>query len=159
MTKKTGLELSREKTCLILFNSGENPKSLPQLEQDGQILNYKQSTKFLVVYITTKLNWRLHIENLIENARKKLNVLNIVSSQPWCQGTKTSIHLSISLVRSKLIYGQEVYFSAPITLLKKLQSIDSKAIKLEIGVPVHTNTIKTYSYTEQARYLYENNVN
>ena len=49
------------------------------------------------------------------------------------------------LVRSKLIYGQEVYFSAPITLLKKLQSIDSKAIKLAIGAPVHTNTIKTYT--------------
>ena len=42
-------------------------------------------------------------------------------------------------MRSKLIYGQEVYFSTPNTLLKKLQSIDSKAIKLAIGVPVHTN--------------------
>ena len=49
------------------------------------------------------------------------------------------------LVRSKLFYGQEVYFFAPVTLLKKLQCIDSKAIKLAIGVPVHTNTIKTYT--------------
>ena len=48
-------------------------------------------------------------------------------------------------MRSKLIYGQEVYFSAPNTLLKKLQSIDSKAIKLAIGVPVHTNTNKSYA--------------
>ena len=47
-------------------------------------------------------------------------------------------------MRLKLIYGQEVYFSAPNTLLKKLQSIDSKAIKLAIGVPVHTNTSKSY---------------
>ena len=42
-------------------------------------------------------------------------------------------------------YVQEVYFSAPNTLLKKLQSIDSKAIKLAIGVPVHTNTSKSYA--------------
>ena len=55
------------------------------------------------------------------------------------------LHLSISLVRSKLIYGQEVYFPAPNTLLKKLQSIDSKAIKLAIGVPVHINTSKSYA--------------
>ena len=48
-------------------------------------------------------------------------------------------------MRSKLIYGQEVYFSAPNTLLKKLQSIDGKAIKLAIGVPVHTNTSKSYA--------------
>ena len=46
-------------------------------------------------------------------------------------------------MRSKLIYGQGVYFSAPNTLLKKLQGIDSKAIKLAIGVPVHTN--KSYA--------------
>ena len=36
-------------------------------------------------------------------------------------------------------------FSAPNTLLKKLQSIDSKAIKLAIGVPVHTITSKSYT--------------
>ena len=48
-------------------------------------------------------------------------------------------------MKSKLIYSQEVYFSAPNTLLKKLQGIDSKAIKLAIGVPVHTNTSKSYA--------------
>ena len=92
--------------------------------------------------VITKLNWRLHIENFINKARKRLNFLKIVSTQFWSQDTKVLLHLSISLVRSKLIYGQEVYFSAPITLLKKLQS---KAIKLAISVPVHTNTSKFYA--------------
>ena len=68
--KDNGFELSQEKTCLMLFNNGENPKSLPQIELDGQLLNYEQNTKFLDVYITTKLNWRLHIENLINKTRK-----------------------------------------------------------------------------------------
>ena len=60
-------------------------------------------------------------------------------------------------MRSKLIYGQELYFSEPNALLNKLQSIDSKAIKLAIGVPVHTNTSKSYaeagmiSLTEQRK--------
>ena len=40
-----------------------------------QLLNYKKNTKFLGVYITTKLNWRLHVENLINKARKRLNFL------------------------------------------------------------------------------------
>ena len=124
------------------FNNGENPKSLPEIELDGQLLNYKQNTKFLGVYITTKLNWRLHIENVINKARKRLYVLKIVSTQSWCQDTKTLLHLSISLVRSKWIYGQEVYLSTPNTLLKKLQSIDSKAVKLATGVPMHANTSK-----------------
>ena len=97
------------------------------------------------MYLTTKLNWRLHIKELINKARKRLNFLKIVSTQSWCQDTKTLFHLSISLVRSKLIYGQEVYFSTSNTLLKKLQSIDGKAIKLAIGVPVHTNANKSYA--------------
>ena len=49
--KANGFELSREKTCLILFNKGENLKSLPQTELHGQLLNYKQNIKFLGVYI------------------------------------------------------------------------------------------------------------
>ena len=97
------------------------------------------------VYLTTKLNWRLHIENVINKARKRLNFLKIDSTQSWSQDTKTLLYLSISLVRLKLIYGQEVYFSAPNTLLNKLQKIDSKAIKLAIGVLVHTNTNKSYA--------------
>ena len=39
--KENGFEWSREKTCLMLFNNGENPKSLPQIELDGHLLNYK----------------------------------------------------------------------------------------------------------------------
>ena len=38
-----------------------------------------------------------------------------------------------------------MYVSAPNTILKKLQSIDSKAIKLVIDIPVLTNTIKSYA--------------
>ena len=50
---ENGLELSGKKTCLMLFHNGENPKRLPQLELYGQLLNYKQNTKFMEVYITT----------------------------------------------------------------------------------------------------------
>ena len=82
--KENGFELSREKTCLMLFNNGENLESLLQIELDGQLLNYKQNIKFLGMYLTTKLNWRLHIENLINlmnKARKRLNFLKIVNTQ------------------------------------------------------------------------------
>ena len=78
--KDNGFELRREKTCLMLFNNGETATSLPQIELDGQLLNCEQNTKFFGVYITTKLNWRLHTENLINKARKRLNFLNIVHS-------------------------------------------------------------------------------
>ena len=49
--KDNGFELPREKTCLMLFNNGENPKSLPQIELDGQLLNYKNKIQSFWVCI------------------------------------------------------------------------------------------------------------
>ena len=46
---ENSFELSWEKICLMLFNNGENQKNLPQLELDGQLLNYEQNTRFLGV--------------------------------------------------------------------------------------------------------------
>ena len=75
---------------------------------------------------------------------KSYNLIKIISSKSWGQDIKTLVHLAVALVRSKLTYGQEIYFSAPKTYLKKLQSLDSKAIKIALGVPVHTKTESTY---------------
>ena len=77
----------------MLFNNEENLKSFPQIEVVGQLLNYKQNTKFLGVYIITKLNWRLHIQNVFNKARKWLNVLKIVHSL----GVRTQKHCYIYL--------------------------------------------------------------
>jgi len=142
--EENGLELSGEKTCLLLFNNGHNPKSLPKLYIDGKILEYKQSVKFLGVHFTSKLKWKIHIEYLLNKARKRLNLLKVILSQPWSQNTDTLLHLSLSLIRSTLVYGQEVYFSASQTMLKKLTSLDCRAIKLAIGVPIHASTAKSY---------------
>jgi ribonuclease HI len=70
--------------------------------------------------------------------------MKVLSKQTWGQDPSVMIHLANSLVRSKLTYAQEIFFSAPRYLLKKLQSIDSKSLKLALGLPLHTSTMRTY---------------
>ena len=71
-------------------------------------------------------DWQIHTDTLCF-----LNFWifkKLVCPQSCCQDTKTSLHLSISLVRSKLIYGQEVYFSAPNTpkeTAKRIKTVQS----------------------------------
>ena len=72
----------------------------------------------------------------------------MISKQQWGMDTSSLIHLSNSLIRSRLTYGQEVFFSAPKQLLKKIQSIDCKGLKIALGVPSHTSCTKTYLETE-----------
>ena len=56
-------------------------------------------------------------------------------------------HLAIALVRSILTYGQEVYFSASKSLLKRIESLDTRALKIALGVPIHTSNKKVYNAT------------
>jgi len=57
----------------------------PQRELNGQLFNYKQNTKFWGVYLSTRLIWRLHTENLITKARKQLNFTHKIVQ--WCKYT------------------------------------------------------------------------
>ena len=142
---ENGFQLSHEKTHLMFFNNGQNPSFLPKLHLEGTLLEYKSHTKFLGVYFTAKHNWKYHIDYLIDKARKRYNFLKLISKQPWSQNQKTLLQLAIALVRSKLIYGQEVYYTAPKYLLNKLQSLDSKTIKMVLSLPICTNTLKCYT--------------
>ena len=141
---QNGLSLSSEKTNMVLFNPGSNPQKLPILNLLGDILEYKQNVKFLGVIFTSKMTWNLHFNYIITKAIKSINILKVISRLPWGRDTETLTHLATSIVRSKLTYGQEVYFSAPKYLLRKLESIDCKAYKLALGLPYHTSNIKSY---------------
>ena len=142
---RNGLLFSAEKTHMILFNAGTNPINLPLFKLENNVLQYKDTIKFLGLYITSKLSWSKHIEYILTKARKSLNFLKIVTKQKWGQDMTTLIHLATALVRSKLTYAQEAFFSAPKHLLQKLQSVDCKAYKIALGLPFHTSCLRTYN--------------
>ena len=65
-----GLTLSKEKTNMILFNNGDDPPVLPTFKLDGECIQYTRLVKFLGVYLTSKLNWKYHIEYILTKAKK-----------------------------------------------------------------------------------------
>ena len=91
-----------------------------------------------------KLTWNAYIDHLLTKTKKNLNITKTISRLPWGMDSKTLIHISTAIVRSRLTYGQEVYFNAPKYLLDKLQSLDCKAIKISLGVPVHASNKEVY---------------
>ena len=68
----------------------------------------------------------------------------MINGQHWGQDIQSLKHLSTALVRSKLCYAQEAFFSAPKYLLSKIQSIDCRAYEVALGVPSHTSTLGVY---------------
>ena len=139
-----GLTLSKEKTNMVLFNNGDDPSILPAFKLDGECIEYTHLVKFLGVFLTSKLTWNYHIEHILNKARKSLNFIKMINGQHWGRDVLALKHLSTALVRSKLCYAQEAFFSAPKYLLSKIQSVDCKAYKVALGVPCHTSTLGTY---------------
>ena len=56
----------------------------------------------------------------------------------------TLIHFTTSLVRSKLSYRQEVYCSASKCLVQNLQNLESKSVKLVLGIPLYPSIVSSY---------------
>ena len=77
-----------------------------------------------------------------------LNFLTNCMQTPLGSRYKCTYPSSSSFVRSKLTYGQEVSCSASKSVLKGLQSIDSKSVKLTLEIPVDASTVRSYSYRE-----------
>ena len=142
---ENGLALSPEKTHMMLFNSGDNPQIKPTFKLFGNALEYVNSVKFLGIFLTSKLSWNAHFDFMLTKARQSFNLLKMISKQSWAMDTQTLIHISRALIRSRLSYGQEIFFSAPKYLLQKIESIDCKGLKLALGVPMHASNKLTYS--------------
>ena len=139
-----GLSLAKEKTNMLLFNNGDDPINLPVFHLEGECIKYQRLVKFLGVFLTSKLSWNYHVEHILNKARKSLNLIKMISGQHFGQDVLALKHLSTALVRSKLCYAQEAFFSAPKYLLNKIQSVDCKAYKVALGVPCHASTLGTY---------------
>ena len=68
---------------MMLFTSGSNPDNMPEFKICGQSIEYKQTIKFLGVFLTSKLTWNVHLEHLLTKARKGINLLKLISKQSW----------------------------------------------------------------------------
>jgi hypothetical protein len=109
---QNGMELSGEKTYLMFFNNGQKPVNLPKLEINGIQLNYESKVKFLGVYFTPKLNWKVHIEYLITKARKRLIFFKISKCTTVESGFENTDSLSSITYSIKIeLWSRSLFFS------------------------------------------------
>ena len=137
-----GFTLSAEKTQLIHFKRNKELFTPTLKVGDTQLAPLPQA-KFLGVLFSENLNWAPHIHQLIRKASKALNLIKVVSNQSWGRDPKTLLHLAQALVRSRLQHGQECFFTG--TKLHSLTSIDTRSIKIALGLPVSCSNAAAYA--------------
>ena len=128
---KWGFRISIAKTKFILFHRGRN-KSL-KLLLDGHPLEKVQDVKFLGMVFDQSLSWNKHIEYINNRCQKRINILKLLTGSKWGTDKETMVLLYKNLIRSIIDYGSIVYQSACKTTLKKLDVIQSQALRLCCG--------------------------
>ena len=167
---KWGFKVSIAKTNVVLFHKGKFKKV--SIFLNGQRLKQEKSIKFLGMIFDHKLSWKDHVDYLVEKCQKRINVLKALTGSKWGADKETMVILYKTFIRSVIDYGSIIYCSASPSILKKLDVVQSQALRLccgalkctpvcalevECGIPplqcrrkllVHKTALK-YKYTDK----------
>ena len=69
------------------------------------------------------------------NASRALNVIKVLSAQPWANTPKILVNVVRALVRSRLSYGLEAMPHLSKTGLARLTAIEGRGLRLALGLP------------------------
>ena len=119
-TKEWGLKVNPEKSVMQYFTR-KTVNDLPNLYLDNSLIDYKISHMVLGMSLDSpKLSWKSHIQYLISECQRRLNILKIISSPVWGASLKILRLAYITYIRSKISYGSILYDSSKFPLIRKL---------------------------------------
>nr|XP_054599040.1 uncharacterized protein LOC129163898 [Nothobranchius furzeri]XP_054599041.1 uncharacterized protein LOC129163898 [Nothobranchius furzeri]XP_054599042.1 uncharacterized protein LOC129163898 [Nothobranchius furzeri] len=87
----------------------------------------------LGVIFDERLIWKENISNLVERCKNVINIMRCLRGNDWGASTKALKQVYIAMVRSVIDYGSIVYSSTSKTLLKKIEVIQSQALRICCG--------------------------
>ena len=133
---KWKLSLSKEKTeYTVITRKRKHVKPLDDLGLSirGEKIKYNKNPKSLGLIFDPKLTWCAHIDRLVEQCTKRLNLMKIISSRDWGADLSSLRTFYLAFIRSKIIYAAEIWSSCSDTHLQKLCRIQNTALRLITG--------------------------
>jgi ribonuclease HI len=134
---KNGFKISKEKTVAILFTKSSKKFNVNITLQNNSI-KLVDSAKFLGVIFDKKLTWQPHIDYIVTKCKKRINLLRSTSGTNWGASTKALLTIYRTLIRPIIEYADISYDTAKPTHLKKLDRIQSLALKICLGATKNT---------------------
>ncbi|XP_076660794.1 uncharacterized protein LOC143364220 [Halictus rubicundus] len=129
-----GLDLSSEKTNIVVFNNGRLLAGRTQFRLGTTEKTDLDSAKFLGIHFDNRLNFKAHILSLHNRCLRTMNIIKFLRGVWWGAHPDTLIVLCKALIRSRLDYASHIYFPSQQSLITKLESIQVRALKLALGL-------------------------
>ena len=132
-TEDWGFQLSTRKNVAIVLKKSHTKYKNVKLCINNQQIPQEKQTKFLGVTFDQNFNWNEHINNLLANCNRDLNIIRILSNTRWGSNKEMLLILYKSLIKSNLLYGSEAWSDTSATNKNKLKTIQSKAFRYITG--------------------------
>lgn len=102
----------------------------PLLKLGQKNLKFVDKIKLLGVYLDSKMTMGTHINNLVVEGKKRINIMKSIACKNWGADQSTLMTTYRAIVRSKLDYGSIFYQTANSKYTKKLDSIHHQALRI-----------------------------
>ena len=129
-----GIQFSAPKTKLIEFGKGHNNRKFkPFVTINNETIKCDDSVKFLGMHFDKGFTWKMHIDSVIKKCNKYLNIMRVISGQSWGIGKKNLLKVYRATIKALISYGAPTYINAKQEQLKRLDTIQFKALKIANG--------------------------
>uniref|UniRef100_A0A8C2KZI6 Uncharacterized protein n=1 Tax=Cyprinus carpio TaxID=7962 RepID=A0A8C2KZI6_CYPCA len=89
-----------------------------------------KSFKFLGVWFEERMTWKEHINNTVKKCERVINTLRCLVGMDWGASRECLMMIFRGIIRANIDYGCMVYRSASESVLKKLDVVQAKALRI-----------------------------
>lgn len=128
-----GLELSPSKTQFLHFNNMRIPPGNLEISVKGHNVRSSDKVRFLGIIFDYKMTFIHHIDEIVKRCSRALNIVKYLCGTWWGSSPETLLTLYKSYVRSIIDFGSSIYFPKTKKNRKKLESIQTAAVRIALG--------------------------
>ncbi|XP_050302810.1 uncharacterized protein LOC126740720 [Anthonomus grandis grandis] len=130
---ENSLVLSINKCEAMWFTRGKNNINPPPIVINNVVIPFKHRVKYLGMWIQNNLKWKVHIENIVNKAKKSLSVLRALCRVWWGADPTTLLVIFFALVRSHLDFGSTFIKPCNGTILNMLDVVFFEGLRICLG--------------------------
>ena len=146
--KKWRIKLNPDKTHCMNFFINKSNDNTPRLWLKGELLKYQKEFKFLGYTFDQELSHKAHINDIVQRSKKRLNLLKALRGKTWGTNPNTILYTYKAYIRPILEYGSILFAYCDESLLKKIQAVETSAIKIAFQLPPWTTNHWCYSHVK-----------
>lgn len=131
LTNSLKLEVNISKSSAILFS--QNGLHYPKVLYNYDIIPAQSFVKYVGLSLDFDLSWKTHIDVICKRAELGLNILKSLTGIKWGADPKVLKTIYIATIRSHFDYGCMFFSDANFSLLKKLDIVQNRALRIITG--------------------------